>query len=455
MSDFPLYLAAFLVVLGVLIVVHELGHYLVARLCGVKVLRFCVGFGRPLWQRRLGRDGTEWAVAAFPLGGYVKMLDEREGEVAPHELHRAFNRQSVGKRSAIVAAGPAANFLLAILIYWGVFLHGGDELLPLLGQPRAGTPAAMAGIANGDEVRTVDGQPVATWSEFRWLIVEKAARQESVELETVDEQRQLAFRRLNLARAGEEGWEGDILDRLGIGFYRPRLKPVFGKVVPGGAGARAGLQTGDEVLAIDGVPISWWPDVVLKVRESAARPIVLKLLRHGETLSLTVEPEAVLEGGRTVGRIGVAVADSGERQREIKTFVSYGFFAAGQKALQETWDKSLFSLVMLAKMLVGEVSWRNLSGPVTIADYAGQSAKLGIGYYLKFMALVSISLGVLNLLPIPVLDGGYLLYHVIEVVKRSPLSERAMEISQQIGVSILLALMAFAFFNDINRLLSG
>ena len=455
MSDFPLYLSAFLVVLGVLIVVHELGHYAVARLCGVKVLRFSVGFGRSLWQRRFGRDRTVWAIGIFPLGGYVKMLDEREGAVKPEEAHRAFNSQSVAKRSAIVAAGPAANFLLAIVLYWGLFMTGSEELLPILGKPTPGSAAEVAGIANGERVRNVDGEAVATWTDFRWLLLQKAVDHDSVQLEVINERNEISVHRLALASATEKGWEGDSLDRLGLTFYRPPMRPLLGKILAGSAGEQAGLQTGDEVKAIDGQAVVFWPDVVLKVREAPGKILRFTVLRNGELHELEVVPASVEERGRTMGRIGVAVAEGDEPRREVKSFVRYGFVEAGRKAFRETWEKSVFSLVMLGKMLTGEVSWRNLSGPVTIADYAGQSAKMGMDYYLKFMALVSISLGVLNLLPIPVLDGGHLMYHIIEVVRRGPLSERAMEIGQQIGLSILLALMAFAFFNDINRLLSG
>jgi regulator of sigma E protease len=454
-SDFPVYAAAFVVVLGVLIVVHEFGHFLVARLCGVKVLRFSVGFGRPLWSRISGADETEWVLGAFPLGGYVKMLDEREGEVAPHELHRAFNRQGVGRRSAIVVAGPLANFLLAIVLYWGVFLAGSDELLPILGTPSAGSPAAVAGFANGELVRNVDGEAVRTWTDFRWQVLKKAVEQEDVRVEVIDEAGLISVRRLDLVLAGARGWEGDAFERLGLTFYRPPIPPVVGRVVPDSPGEVAGLKQGDRVLAIDGQVVDRWPDVVVIVRSSPGKGLRFRVARAGGEEELTVVPAEVEERRHTIGRIGVAPAESDEPLREVRTRVSYDFLTAGAKAIEETWDKSVFSLVMLGKMLTGEVSWRNLSGPVTIADYAGQSAKLGLDYYLKFMALVSISLGVLNLLPIPVLDGGHLMYHMIEVVRRGPLSERAMEIGQQIGLSLLLALMAFAFFNDINRLLSG
>ena len=455
MSDLPFYLAAFAVVLGVLIVVHELGHFLVARWCGVKVLRFSVGFGRVLWQRRLGRDGTEWAVSAFPLGGYVKMLDEREGEVAKTELHRAFNRQSVGKRSLIVAAGPLANFALAILLYWVVFMYGSNELLPVLGTPPAGSPAAIAAITNGEQVRSVDGQPVATWNDLRWLLLEKAVDYETVEMELVNERGEIAFRRLTLNSVAEQGWEGDALDHLGIRFFRPNVPPVIGDVVKGGPAATAGLLTGDRVVAVDGQPVDLWLDFVSIVRESGGRSLHLDIRRGDETLGFDIVPESVSERGRAVGKIGVAVKEVPGSPREIRTFIRHGFVESGRLAVAETWNKAVFSLVMMGKMLVGEVSWKNLSGPVTIADYAGQSARLGLDYYLKFMALVSISLGVLNLLPIPVLDGGHLLYHMIEVVRRRPLSERSMEVAQQVGMSLLFALMAFAFFNDIARLFNG
>lgn len=455
MSNLPFYIAAFLLLLGVLIVFHEFGHYAVARLCGVKVLRFSIGFGRVIWQKRLGRDQTEWALSIFPLGGYVKMLDEREGDVAPEEAARAFNRQSVGKRSLIVAAGPVANFVLAILLYWMVFMQGSNELLPILGTPPEGSPAAAASIQNGEQVRSVDGQAVATWDDFRWLLLQKAVDQESVDLEVINDSQEVAVRRLFLAAAGEKGWEGDALERLGIGFFRPNAPPVIGRLIAGGAGERGGLLVADRVLAVDGQEIAVWQELVKRVRNAGGKSVRLSVERAGSVIGIDVVPELVIERGQTVGKLGIAVQENSETRRVIVSFVRYDFLAAGGKALIETWDKSVFSLVMMGKMLTGEVSWKNLSGPVTIADYAGQSARLGLDYYLKFMALVSISLGVLNLLPIPVLDGGHLMYHMIEVIRRRPLSERAMEISQQFGLSILFVLMAFAFFNDLNRLFFG
>ena len=455
MSNFSLYTVAFVGLLCVLIFFHELGHYLAARYCDVKVLRFSIGFGRVVWQRRFGRDQTEWALSIYPLGGYVKMLDEREGDVAAEDAARAFNRQSVGKRSIIVAAGPLANFALAVLLYWIVFMLGSEELMPVLGKPVANSPAEIAQIHNGELVRSVDGRPVETWNDFRWLVLQKAVDQESLELEVINEQNEISLRRLRLAAAGENGWEGDAFERLGLVFYRPSIPAVLGSVAKGGVADLAGLQAGDRVLSVDHHQIVFWHDFVLRVRESAGKALSLVVERQGQNATVHIVPEAISERGQTVGKIGVAVGEGGQNIRQLRTFIRYGVFESAGKAVVETWDKSVFSLQMMGKMLTGEVSWKNLSGPVTIADYAGKSAKLGLDYYIKFMAMVSISLGVLNLLPIPVLDGGHLMYHIIEVVRRRPLSERAMEISQQIGVSLLVILMAFAFFNDLNRLFFG
>ncbi len=455
MSNFLYYLVAFALMLGVLIIVHEYGHYFVARRVGVKVLRFSVGFGRAVWSKRMGRDGTEWAIGMFPLGGYVKMLDEREGDVAPEELHRSFNRQSVWRRMAIVVAGPAANLLLAILVYWGLFWHGMEELKPIMGMPVVASPAAMAGFENGERVLKVGGELVQTWQDMRWVLLRRAVDQDLIELEVINQRNEITIRRLDVSAARADGWEGDALEKLGLSFYRPRIPPVIGQISPDSAAAAAGLTPGDEVLLIDNTPISTWSDVVHTVRSSPGKPLNIEIQRSSERLFIKITPVAIEEGGHQIGRIGASVRDGGSARGELMITVRYGPLSALGKAIYETWDKSVFSLVMIGKMITGEVSWRNISGPVTIADYAGQSAKLGIDYYLKFLALVSISLAVLNLLPIPILDGGHLLYYVLEIIKRGPLSERSMEIGQQIGLALMLMLMAFAFYNDINRLISG
>ncbi len=455
MGIFFHYLAAFAVALGVLVVVHELGHFLVARQVGVKVLRFSVGFGRPLWRRRFGRDGTEWVIAVFPLGGYVKMVDEREGSVAVEDLPRSFNRQPVLQRMAIVAAGPAANFMLALVLYWGLFWHGTEEFRPLLGAPAAMSAAAAAGVESGELVLKVGSDRVQTWQELRWLLLRQAAEHDSVDLEVINRRQEIAVRRLAVAAIRESGWDGEAFDRLGLSLYRPSLPPVLGKVSRNSAAEAAGLLSGDEIMAINGLEIQIWADLVSAVRASPGKALQVDVRRAGENMRMTVTPVAVDERGREIGRIGVAVMDDGRSRAEMMTIVSHAPLAALAKALAETWDKSAFTLRMIGKMIVGEVSWRNISGPVTIADYAGQSAQLGVGYYLKFLALISISLGVLNLLPIPILDGGHLLYYLIEIIKRGPVSERTMEVGQRVGLALLLMLMAFAFYNDINRLFSG
>ena len=455
MSNFLYYLAAFAVVLGILIIVHEYGHYLAARWVGVKVLRFSVGFGPSLWSRRFGRDRTEWTISAFPLGGYVKMLDEREGDVLPEDAHRAFNGKTVTQRMVIVAAGPVANFLLAILIYWGIFWHGTEELKPILGTPAIASAASAAGIENGERVLKVAGEVVQTWQDMRWTLLRRAVDQDSIDFEVVNARSEIAIRRLDVSSARESGWEGDALDKLGIRFFRPKIRAILHKISKDSAAEVADLRPGDEILAIGDMTIATWPDVVQTVRQSPGKLLEFYVLRDNQQLLIKITPTAVEEQGREIGRIGAAVGDTGPSRADLMTTVRYGPVTAFGKAVWETWDKSVFSLVMIGKMITGEVSWRNLSGPVTIADYAGQSAKLGLDYYLKFLALVSISLGVLNLLPIPILDGGHLLYYVVEIIKRGPLSERTMEIGQQIGLALLLMLMAFAFYNDINRLISG
>ncbi len=455
MSDLLFYLGAFALALGLLIVVHEAGHFIVARWCGVKVLRFSVGFGKSILSRRFGPDRTELTLAAFPLGGYVKMLDEREGEVEVAELPRAFNRQSVWKRFAIVLAGPVANFMLAILMYWVLFVHGVEEPRPLLGKPVAQSIAERAGFQEGELVRSIDGQVIVSWQELRWELLQRAIAKGSVTLEVINKRQEISFRRIDLSPLNTSDLEGDILLQTGFRFYRPQLPPVIGKVAPGGVADLAGLREGDRILAIDGEATADWAQVVAIIREAPGRSLRLDADRDGRTINLSVTPAAADDRGKSIGRIGIGVRDQDIDRSAVITTVRYGPVASLGKAVGQTWETSIFSLTMLGRMIVGEVSWKNLSGPVTIADYAGQSAKLGLSYYIKFMALISISLGVLNLLPIPLLDGGHLMYYIVEIIKGGPVSERVMEIGQQIGLALLTMLMAFAFYNDINRLVAG
>ncbi|MCK6373274.1 MAG: RIP metalloprotease RseP [Zoogloea sp.] len=449
------YVLPFVVALGVLIIVHEFGHYIVARLCGVKVLRFSLGFGKVLFMRRLGADQTEWALSVFPLGGYVKMLDEREAPVPAEELHRAFNRQSVWRRIAIVTAGPLANFVLAIALYWGLYSSGVEELRARIGVPPAQSQAALAGFQEGELVRSVNGDAVQTWTDFRWHLLNDALDRRSVTIETINGQSEIAFRKLDLSGIDVDQSQNDVASQLGLRLYRAKLPAVLGQLSADGSAAAAGLQAGDRVVRIGEKPVDTWSDLVASVRDAAGQTLEVEVLRGSDTLVVQLVPKAFEENGRTIGRIGVAMADADGQRDLMFVTVRYGVLDALTKGISQTWDTATMSLSVLGRMIVGEVSVKNLSGPVTIADFAGQSARMGWAHYIKFLALISISLGVLNLLPVPVLDGGHLLYYVIEIIKGGPVSERVMEIGQQIGMALLAALMAFAFYNDINRLVAS
>ena len=441
----------FLVAIGVLVVIHEYGHYLAARLSGVKVLRFSVGFGSPLFVRRYGRDQTEWAVSVLPLGGYVKMLDEREATVPAEERHRAFNRASVQRRIAIVAAGPAANFLLAIVLYWALFLHGLPALKPMIGEPPAGSPAAMAGLAAGDEIVSVDGIEVQSFQDLRLRLLRASIDGGSVEL---------GLGGGRSARLDLGGPQGDELDQdplkpLGIGRYDPELPPLIGRVIDGGAAARAGLEVGDRIRAVNGEPVDTWQAWVSIVRAHPQRLLEVEVERGGGIVGLDLLPEAVDEAGAQVGKIGAAPQVDEAVLAGLMTEVRYGPIEGLLRGAQKTWEMSVFTLEMLGRMVLGQVSWKNLSGPLTIADYAGQSAALGWISFFSFLALVSVSLGVLNLLPIPVLDGGHLLYYIYELLTGRAVSEKVMEYGMRIGMAVLLLLMSLALYNDLQRLISG
>src|ERR1700687_1132423 len=456
MNNALITILSFLVTVGVLVVIHELGHFAAARLMGVKILRFSVGFGRSLFMRRLGKDATEWVVAAVPLGGYVKMLDEREGEVAPQERLRAFNRPGGSARILIVLAGPFANFILAILIYWALFVAGLPGVKPVLGDPPPNSPAAIAGLANGDTVRSVGEEPVFTWNDVRWLLLKEAVKRETTVLETESEGGAHATRRLDLSALSKDDLDRDFVGKLGLRPYRPRVSAVLGRVMPGSAAERAGLAAGGRVLRISGRAIATWFDFTAEVAARPGRALAIEVERGAHRFELHATPDSVGEGEARVGRLGVEAGPELKQQYErMTTTVRYGPLEAVGKATHKVYDLSVFSIKMLARMVMGDVSWKNLSGPITIADYAGQSAQLGWTSWLGFLALVSVSLGVLNLLPIPLLDGGHLVYYFAEIVKGSPVSERTMEIGQRFGLALLLGLTFFAFYNDINRLFTG
>lgn len=448
-------LIAFFVALGSLVVVHELGHYLVARWCGVKVLRFSVGMGRVIWSRRFGRDQTEWALSLLPLGGYVKMLDAREQpleDIPEADLKREFTRQSVWRRIAIVAAGPIANFLLAILLFAGLYMHGVPEPVPVLRAAAEQTAAYQAGLRAGDRITAINGAPVQVWSEVRWklmqLVLEKADARIDVERPNPNGSGKLLNTvTVRLGGIDSNELEGDFLAKLGLSLARPPA--VLGKIMEGPA-KTAGLQSGDRITAIDGVPVQDGLAFVEKVRESAGKPLLLQAVRGSTPLEVRVTPESVEEGenGKRIGRIKVEVPLAPEMAT-----VSDDPLTAVAKGAQRTWDTSVMTIKMIGKMIVGQVSLKNITGPITIADYAGQTARVGLVSYLSFLAFISISLGVMNLLPIPVLDGGHLLYYALEILTGRPVSERFGEIAQRAGLGLLMALMLVAAFNDIVRLM--
>lgn len=448
---------AFLVTLGVLIVIHEWGHYRVARACGVKVLRFSVGFGRVLWRRQRHPDATEFVVCALPFGGYVRMLDEREGVVPADQAHQAFNRQPLRSRAAIVAAGPAANLLLAVVLYAVVGWIGMDEPKAVLGAPVTASLADRAGVRAGDwvqAVRTETGEPqvVRSFSDLRWHITEAAVAEQDLHLEVTDAQgRQSRWVRLPLSSLGAREVDAQLMQKVGLGA--PYSEPVMGEVLADGPAARAGLQEGDRVLSVDGQPV---PDAA-RLREriraavspsGEAVPMSWRIERAGQSLDVEITPTVRQQGEQRVGRVEAFVGQPVEM-----VTVRYGVFDGFAYAAQRTWDVSILSLRMLGKMLVGDASLKNLSGPLTIADFAGQSVQLGLAYYLGFLALVSVSLGVLNLLPLPVLDGGHLMYYLFEAVTGRPVSEVWLERLQRGGVAIMLMLMSLALYNDVARLL--
>lgn len=441
----------FLVAIGILVVVHEYGHYLAARLAGVKVLRFSVGFGRPLLSRKFGRDRTEWVLAALPFGGYVKMLDEREGEVPAAQAHRSFNRANVWRRIGIVAAGPIANFLLAVVFYFALFLHGLPALKPIIGEPPPNTPAARAGLVAGDEIRSINGASTPSFQDLRLGLLRAGVAGEALELKLADGRSV----RLDAGLIETENLEQDTLRPLGIVRYDPEIAPVIGKVLPEGAAARTGLQTGDRLLTANGEAVVNWQDWVQLVRQHPGKSLHIEFERQGRRQTLDIVPDAVDESGQRVGKIGAGPQVDEAVLAPLMTEVRFGPFEALQQAAAKTWDMSLFTLEMMGRMVMGQVSWKNLSGPLTIADYAGQSATLGWISFVSFLALVSVSLGVLNLLPVPLLDGGHLMYYVAEVLTGRPVSERVMEIGSRIGMTLLLLLMSFALYNDLQRLIGG
>ena len=443
----------FVVAIGVLIAFHEFGHYWVARRFGVKVLRFSIGFGKPLYRRIAGADRTEYVVGMLPLGGYVKMLDEREGEVAPAQASRAFNNQPLHARAAIVAAGPAANLLLAFLLYFVIAVSGVYEVRPLVGGVTADSAAMRAGLVADDEIVAVAGRDVRGWKDVVLTLLDVSLDADTrVPLEVANAGER---RRLVLDLAGQDMYdvETSLLDRLGITPQAPVLPAVIGELTPSGSARRSGVEVGDRIVAFDGRDVSSWRGLVEDIRARPGRTVPVVVERNGALLSLSLAIDEVAGGGEAVGRIGAAPEVSPESLQRYRVLVRYGPLAAVAHAFSETVAMSWLTLKFIARMLTGSVSFEHISGPLTIAEFTGASFLMGFVTYLTTMALLSISIGILNLLPIPVLDGGHLLYYLIEWIKGSPLSRRAEAYAQIIGIALLGMLFLLAIYNDLNRLL--
>ncbi|MGO2241156.1 MAG: RIP metalloprotease RseP [Halomonas sp.] len=443
---------AVIVVLGLLVTFHEFGHFWVARRCGVKVLRFSVGFGKPLWSR-VDRQGTEYAIAAIPLGGYVKMLDEREAPVPEDQLDQAFNRKTVWQRIAIVAAGPIANFLLAIVVYWGLFVAGTTVVAPMVGSVIPDSPAEQAGLARGYEIVAVQGDEMRSWEDVNLKLVSIIGFNGELSIEArpegaSDSQRYMLPVANYLVRQDPP----QPLETLGITPWQPEFPAILGQVVSGEAAEQSGLMTGDTMVAINGEPVDDWMHFVNIVRGSPGETLQLTYERDGERSNIDLTPgRNSLDTGVEIGYIG-AGAQQIEWPTEFQREIRYGPIEAVGQALSRTGEMTLLTVDAIRKMLVGLISPSNLSGPITIAQVSGDSARAGIEAFVGFLAYLSISLGVLNLLPIPVLDGGHLLYYFMEVVRGRPVSERTQAVGLRIGLAMVGILMLMALYFDLMRL---
>ncbi|HEW98872.1 MAG TPA: RIP metalloprotease RseP [Beggiatoa sp.] len=445
-------LLAFIVVIGILVTVHEFGHYWVARRLGVKILRFSIGFGRPLWLRRFGKDETEFVIAAIPLGGYVKMLDENEGEVAREDLPRAFNRQSLGVRAAIVVAGPLLNFLFAIVAYTVMYMVGVTGMKALVGEVTPQSLAEQAGFQPGYQIVAINEQPAARWDSVIQATL----------LQMLDNQKELIFSvqnqqghqyDLTLKLDGftiNDIAEGHFFDKLGIRPFRPSIPAVISSIMPDSAAERAGLRAGDKIIALDNQPIKDWKAWADYVSAHPDKKILAEIERDNQQIELTLTPDNV--DGK--GRMGTKYIVPPESFDIYFSTERYGLGRALLQGLAKTWDICVLTLRLMVKMLTLQVSHEHLSGPISIAQFAGQSAQLGLSVFLSFLGLVSVSLGVINLLPIPLLDGGHLLFYLIEWIKGNPVTEKTESLLQGIGMALLFCLMGLAIFNDLERLFS-
>jgi regulator of sigma E protease len=453
MHDFFFSVFGFVLAIGILVTVHEFGHFWVARSLGVKVLRFSIGFGRALWSRT-ARDGTEYVVAALPFGGYVKMLDETEDEEVPEEeAHRAFNRQPTWKRVAVVVAGPLFNFLFAFVAYWFVFMAGINGVKPVVGAVVDGSLAQQGGFQVGDQILEINGKQTRTWSEHRLYLFNQALARHRVPVQVRTKDGDLAMRELYLDKVPLSKLDAGLLENgIGLYGYMPEIPPVVGSVQTGSPAEQAGLRVGDRVVSVGDARTKDWRDLVEAVRPLAGQSTVLGIERAGREMTMTLRPEAVQSQGKTIGRIGISPKPVTIPDK-YRVHLTYGPLESAVQSAGNVWVMSVLTVKMLEKIVTLQVSAKNISGPLTIAQFAGDSVQIGWDSFLMFLAIVSISLGVLNLLPIPVLDGGHLLYYAAEAVTGGPLSKQVMVWGQQIGLAMLFALMSLAFYNDIVRLL--
>ncbi len=444
-------IVSFLVALLILVSIHEFGHFYVARRCGVKVHRFSIGFGTVLWSWR-DKQGTEYALAALPLGGYVKMLDEREGEVAPEERHMAFNNKTVWQRIAIVAAGPLANFLLAILLFWGLLLQGQRDLIPVIDSIAPGSIAAQAGLEKGQEIVAIDGQPTPTWQALNRALLNRLGESGKISFKVSYPDSSFNYEsEAQLVDWLRDSADPDPVAGIGITLFLPKIPPVIGEVVVSSPAEKAGLKTGDKILQVDELTITDWQSWVEYVRQRPGNALQVSLERDTQVLQITLVPELVEEQGQRLGRVGVGVKAYTLPEDMIRSY-EYSVVGAFVAGVNKTWETSGFVLLSVKKLILGEISTKNLSGPITIAKVAGSSAEGGLRSFIGFVALLSVFLAVFNLLPIPVLDGGHLFYYLIEVIKRKPVSDKVQMLGYQVGLFLVISLSVLALYNDIMRL---
>lgn len=442
---------SFLVALLILVSIHEFGHFYVARRCGVKVHRFSIGFGKVLWSWR-DKQGTEYALAALPLGGYVKMLDEREGDVTPEERHMAFNNKTVWQRIAIVAAGPLANFLLAIVLFWILLLQGQRDLIPVIDTVEPGSIAAQAGLEAGQEIVAVDGEPTPTWQALNKALLNRLGETGKISFKVAYPDSSFNYEsEAQLVEWLRESADPNPVEGLGITLFLPQIPPIVGEVIANSPAEKAGLKTGDTILQTDDLSIDDWQSWVEYVREHPGKPLQVSIERDNQVSHITLIPDLVEEGGQRLGRVGVGVKAYTIPEDMIRSY-NYSIVGAFVAGVNKTWETSGFVLLSVKKLILGEISTKNLSGPITIAKVAGSSAEGGLRSFIGFVALLSVFLAVFNLLPIPVLDGGHLFYYLIEVIKRKPVSDKVQMLGYQVGLFLVISLSVLALYNDIMRL---